>query len=127
MRNGVMSSVFFFKQKTADELRISDWSSDVCSSDLLVHHTVERVGTAARVVDGFGTRGQPAKQRPTSDLGLGDEAHHVLAVQQHDIEPVDVIGDEQHAAGQWRSEYLELKDRNSVVRGTSVVGRGYFG
>src|SRR3546814_20417220 len=26
--------VFFVKQKTADEMRISDWSSDVCSSDL---------------------------------------------------------------------------------------------
>src|SRR3546814_11013432 len=29
-----MVSVFFFKQKTAYEMRISDWSSDVCSSDL---------------------------------------------------------------------------------------------
>src|SRR3546814_2182706 len=28
--------VFFFKQKMAYEMRISDWSSDVCSSDLLV-------------------------------------------------------------------------------------------
>src|SRR3546814_3714639 len=28
-------NVFFFKQKTAYEMRISDWSSDVCSSDLL--------------------------------------------------------------------------------------------
>src|SRR3546814_10253679 len=28
--------VFFFKQKTAYEMRISDWSSDVCSSDLSV-------------------------------------------------------------------------------------------
>src|SRR3546814_6674803 len=28
------SCVFFFKQKTAYEMRISDWSSDVCSSDL---------------------------------------------------------------------------------------------
>src|SRR3546814_9587448 len=27
-------AVFFFKQKTAYEVRISDWSSDVCSSDL---------------------------------------------------------------------------------------------
>src|SRR3546814_8656773 len=27
---------FFFKQNTAYEMRISDWSSDVCSSDLLV-------------------------------------------------------------------------------------------
>src|SRR3546814_8975378 len=29
-----MYSCFFFKQKTAYEMRISDWSSDVCSSDL---------------------------------------------------------------------------------------------
>src|SRR3546814_5304929 len=29
--------VFFFKQKTAYDMRISDWSSDVCSSDLLDH------------------------------------------------------------------------------------------
>src|SRR3546814_8827795 len=30
-----MWMVFFFKQKTVYEMRISDWSSDVCSSDLL--------------------------------------------------------------------------------------------
>src|SRR3546814_3420332 len=30
----VLSFFFFFKQKTAYEMRISDWSSDVCSSDL---------------------------------------------------------------------------------------------
>src|SRR3546814_9034157 len=29
--------LFFFKQKTAYEMRISDWSSDVCSSDLADH------------------------------------------------------------------------------------------
>src|SRR3546814_7268119 len=29
-----MICIFFFKQKTAYEMRISDWSSDVCSSDL---------------------------------------------------------------------------------------------
>src|SRR3546814_7407963 len=49
----VCCSFFFFKQKTAYEMRISDWSSDVCSSDLpgagegdLVHralHPVHRV------------------------------------------------------------------------------------
>src|SRR3546814_4159707 len=32
---------FFFKQKTAYEMRISDWSSDVCSSDLLLQPIVE--------------------------------------------------------------------------------------
>src|SRR3546814_9763189 len=31
-----MVRFFFFKQKTAYEMRISDWSSDVCSSDLLL-------------------------------------------------------------------------------------------
>src|SRR3546814_3791356 len=31
----VFRGFFFFKQKTAYELRISDWSSDVCSSDLI--------------------------------------------------------------------------------------------
>src|SRR3546814_9998284 len=31
----VLVFFFFFKQKTAYEMRISDWSSDVCSSDLL--------------------------------------------------------------------------------------------
>src|SRR3546814_7392235 len=40
---------FFFKQKTAYEMRISDWSSDVCSSDLMA------VGQAAALPQ----RGQP--------------------------------------------------------------------
>src|SRR3546814_10815143 len=31
----VFFNLFFFKQKTAYEMRISDWSSDVCSSDLV--------------------------------------------------------------------------------------------
>src|SRR3546814_6627586 len=34
---------FFFKQKTAYEMRISDWSSDVCSSDLSHSAVVERL------------------------------------------------------------------------------------
>src|SRR3546814_3611930 len=32
---------FFFKQKTAYEMRISDWSSDVCSSDLLLRRRTD--------------------------------------------------------------------------------------
>src|SRR3546814_4133160 len=34
---------FFFKQKTAYEMRISDWSSDVCSSDLQDHERMHRL------------------------------------------------------------------------------------
>src|SRR3546814_5576027 len=42
----VIICCFFFKHKTAYELRISDWSSDVCSSDLL-----DVAGQAGDVVD----------------------------------------------------------------------------
>src|SRR3546814_9655763 len=58
--------VFFFKQKTAYEMRISDWSSDVCSSDLYLLNAISgplrpgRIGivrlcveeTRARFVEG---------------------------------------------------------------------------
>src|SRR3546814_2209849 len=40
MMGSVMGVVFFFKQKTAYEMRISDWSSDVCSSDLFWNDAV---------------------------------------------------------------------------------------
>src|SRR3546814_3430752 len=39
---------FFFKQKTAYEMRISDWSSDVCSSDLVIDAIVRDVPQALR-------------------------------------------------------------------------------
>src|SRR3546814_7019750 len=45
---------FFFKQKTAYEMRISDWSSDVCSSDL-VNADVEYSLMVEATADGTGT------------------------------------------------------------------------
>src|SRR3546814_2664819 len=42
-----MLFIFFFKQKTAYEMRISDWSSDVCSSDLLGSVTASYVSDRA--------------------------------------------------------------------------------
>src|SRR3546814_4543078 len=54
-----MLLIFFFKQKTAYEMRISDWSSDVCSSDLLVylytpiHSRPVARGAIASIQDGF--------------------------------------------------------------------------
>src|SRR3546814_4910773 len=48
---------FFFKQKTAYEMRISDWSSDVCSSDLC---------RIARLADArLGIAGIPQRARET--------------------------------------------------------------
>src|SRR3546814_4132702 len=49
--------VFFFKQKTAYELRISDWSSDVCSSDLLPA-TVALIVIAGPVIAGLFQHGR---------------------------------------------------------------------
>src|SRR3546814_11109960 len=42
-----MFSCFFFKQKTAYEMRISDWSSDVCSSDLCAIGFLEAIANQA--------------------------------------------------------------------------------
>src|SRR3546814_3067175 len=53
---------FFFKQKTAYEMRISDWSSDVCSSDLQLCWRAGRAGKG-----GFGispNRGHPLPASP---------------------------------------------------------------
>src|SRR3546814_13331425 len=44
--------MFFFKQKTAYEMRISDWSSDVCSSDL-VAAAARALGVKATIVMPF--------------------------------------------------------------------------
>src|SRR3546814_4020488 len=37
LSHAFFAAFFFFKQKTAYEMRISDWSSDVCSSDFARH------------------------------------------------------------------------------------------
>src|SRR3546814_6081621 len=51
---------FFFKQKTAYEMRISDWSSDVCSSDLFSRRTgIEAIEAGIR--QAVATRNQTAQ------------------------------------------------------------------
>src|SRR3546814_2598831 len=45
-----MFFVFFFKQKTAYEMRISDWSSDVCSSDLRYIQSQDNIGIRGQLL-----------------------------------------------------------------------------
>src|SRR3546814_8887343 len=47
--------IFFFKQKTAYEVRISDWSSDVCSSDL---EEIRRINAVMTMVGGKVVHGE---------------------------------------------------------------------
>src|SRR3546814_5076980 len=71
-----MNEFFFFKQKTAYEMRISDWSSDVCSSDLSLHHPLERPGLrypVAEMTDSVFVRGaitecKTQKPHPTQPI-----------------------------------------------------------
>src|SRR3546814_4238425 len=56
----------FFKQKTAYEMRISDWSSDVCSSDLLLHEV-----TSPQAFAGLAEAGR-AVRWPERALALSD-------------------------------------------------------
>src|SRR3546814_987037 len=72
-----MCCFFFFKQKTAYEVRISDWSSDVCSSDL----TGVRVGEQAGLVEHqLAHRGEVLDRRGVAVLGqpLGGDRVAVL-------------------------------------------------
>src|SRR3546814_4881879 len=61
----VKDGFLFFKQKTAYELRISDWSSDVCSSDLLLRRS-EGFARQQRFIDSEVPRAQ--------DAGIGRDA-----------------------------------------------------
>src|SRR3546814_7963737 len=92
------SIVFFFKQKTAYEMRISDWSSDVCSSDLIVwldglrpeimdhrfHQRQSRlIGQKARIDGGrIGDHPEPETRRPPAiGHGLPRSEEHTSELQ----------------------------------------------
>src|SRR3546814_1351347 len=71
----VMDFIFFFKQKTAYEMRISDWSSDVCSSDLPRPEAGQQLVGAADVAAQLRKAGR-------HDLGLDLEPSALLARRQ---------------------------------------------
>src|SRR3546814_3816792 len=94
-----MLVIFFFKQKTAYEMRISDWSSDVCSSDLLEPEQ------SPAVVDEVEFGIAPAPDQLRLALGLGEGQAHAAA---HDLRE-DV---EERLADRLRQ--LEIADRKST-------------
>src|SRR3546814_17434567 len=58
----VYQCFFFFKQKTASEMRISDWSSDVCSSDL--RQRIAQIALHGRTAEAKHTADEQREQRP---------------------------------------------------------------
>src|SRR3546814_6825645 len=63
---------FFFKQKTAYEMRISDWSSDVCSSDLFVGIAIDNPANVTQFL----------QRLPVNyPILIGEGAAHTLARQ----------------------------------------------
>src|SRR3546814_7244167 len=89
-------NVFFFKQKTAYEMHISDWSSDVCSSDLEICGTHDIVAGAGDVLE----------RDRRSRLTGGERQARDAAFERRDALF-------EHVA----------EDRKSVVSGKSVSGR----
>src|SRR3546814_4472748 len=97
---------FFFKQKTAYEMRISDWSSDVCSSDLGEYESYLAIfpGEALyRMYEEFGPRlleyNVRAFLQATGKVNRGirdtlrDEPHHFMAYNNGISVTVDEITD----------------------------------
>src|SRR3546814_5698950 len=98
----VVSFVFFFKQKTAYEMRISDWSSDVCSSDLF-GQVEDRLALDQRGI------GMACRQARRSDRGgVGDPGGRHAAAD----DPFPVVGLEPIDAARFVGQPL---DRKSVV------------
>src|SRR3546814_979150 len=64
---------FFFKQKTAYEMRISDWSSDVCSSDL-VEFAIGQAAASHLDREVVGARRTTRADQLTDRLPFGIEA-----------------------------------------------------
>src|SRR3546814_2689926 len=98
---------FFFKQKTAYEMRISDWSSDVCSSDL--HRRKPRRGRQADA----GRDGQGVQRT----LGQAHAAFGGEGPQSGDDARLD------RRKGNRRCSRAPHGDRKSVGEGKRVSGR----
>src|SRR3546814_14273563 len=104
---------FFFKQKTAYEMRISDWSSDVCSSDLHgdLRNALGRHG-------GLVEEDAPEVIAVRKDLVLVGQIGPARIHQVNARQPImlcDFLGPQVIIDGQ--------RDRKSVVEGMSVSGR----
>src|SRR3546814_9931059 len=74
---------FFFKQKTAYEMRISDWSSDVCSSDLPILEAIGSLFLFLWAVQHEGSRALRAIEELEAQIRHIDDSADLGLLQQH--------------------------------------------
>src|SRR3546814_16717527 len=105
-----MSVVFFFKHKTAYEMRISDWSSDVCSSDLL---GIDRIGIVYRERTQIGIKAVLGLLRHREGAGQGEldrlgrmAAHELRILSLDRWDAADRTRNVRHRAGVSSAVYL---------------------
>src|SRR3546814_8250019 len=94
--------IFFFKQKTAYEMRISDWSSDVCSSDLIEeehHPRLVRIADLRKLLEEF-------RQQPEQEGGVEGRRQDQLVGSQDVDRPAPVAV----AAQEVRQRQLRLTE-----------------
>src|SRR3546814_7736371 len=95
---------FFFKQKTAYEMRISDWSSDVCSSDLPRVHPRRD----AETISGASDNDHDRRERDSKDRRCGEE----LRRPPHDVEPGAAPREQRREPGLEKGERDAESDRD---------------
>src|SRR3546814_5721354 len=102
-------SCFFVKHKTAYEMRISDWSSDVCSSDLEVGGNL-RYAAAGEAHGDDAALGRDTAQRPVEDVAPDRVEDHVGAA---------AVGQAEHGIAEIRGCVVDamvraVRDRKST-------------
>src|SRR3546814_17928612 len=75
-----MCFFFFFRQKTAYEMRISDWSSDVCSSDLPFTRESQHPPRGPHQERGHPSGRRRSRADPANNLGICIEAEYEPAI-----------------------------------------------
>src|SRR3546814_9297667 len=106
--------IFFFKQKTAYELRISDWSSDVCSSDLVTRPTVSVAGLKA---DPDSPAAALMRRLTGANATIGVASTTEAGLFQRALIPAIVCGPGDIAQAHQPDEYVEIaeiEDRKST-------------
>src|SRR3546814_17019631 len=113
---------FFFKQKTAYEMRISDWSSDVCSSDLRVGEQRSRPARAQELIIERAGHRHRDRHDMREDEGVGSHVGktHLRRAGAKSSGVQRLAGGDEPRPAMYRPGRLD-KERMRVVCGTIVT------